>query len=164
MPTLIRDPYAPPDAPVADFVKVIVRARPRPVEAALVLLWVGLFLDVVSWFILLASGPHDFVKPANPRLEFWINFALNAARMLIATWLYFKIAAGRNWARITLLILVLVALPNFLLKFGFFLSMLGILFVPMMVVAVIWLVVPLLNLSALYLLFFPGRRWFRIEA
>jgi hypothetical protein len=164
VPTLVRDPYAPPDSPVADFVKVVVRTRPRPVEIALVLLWVGLFFDVVSWFILLASGPHEFVKPENPRLVFWLNFAWNATRVLIATWLYYKIAAGRNWARITLLILVLVDLPNFLLKVGVFVSLVGFVFVPMMVVVIIWLVVPLLNLTARYLLFFPGRRWFRIEA
>jgi hypothetical protein len=164
VPTLSRDPYAPPDAPVADFVKVLVRTRPRPVEVALVLLWVGLFLDVVSWFTLLASGPHELVEPANPRLEFWLNFAINAARMLFVTWLYYKIAAGRNWARITFLILVLVTLPAFLARFNFFLIGLGIAPLPYGVVAVLWVVVPMLNVAALCLLFFPGRRWFRIEA
>ncbi len=86
-----RNLYAPPAAPVADPVEP---PRERPVEVAWAvrLLWASL----VAGFLVELSQSLPQIS-----LGYLILFiATRSVRYLISVWILLKIAAGRNWARL----------------------------------------------------------------
>jgi hypothetical protein len=109
-------------------------------------LWVSFFLT----FVELALDWRGSTRNASG--AFVVGSA--AITSAIQAWLYLKIARGRNWARITILVLIAISMPAVLIV------------VPEVAARAPWtafitVVDLLLVFYALYLLFFPGREWFR---
>lgn len=135
------NPYAPPKAVVADPVAdgAPVSAQPYAATLATHLLWSGLALGTLNLAIVgsLATSVDSVVV------------------LGLLALLTHKISHGRNWARITFLVLFLLGLPGIP-------SATSILWQQSPLVAVISLVVSGLQMGALYLVFIgDGARWFR---
>jgi hypothetical protein len=89
-----HNPYAPPKAPVAEIEESI--ARPEAVGTAMKLLWISLGLTF-------AEIALDWEGQAAGGLVAFLVFT--AIGIAITVWLLLKIRVGRNWARITHMIL-----------------------------------------------------------
>jgi hypothetical protein len=144
-----HNPYAPPKASVAESPESPLSEAPPPVKTAMKLLWISFALTFIEialdWTELTAETPLTF-------------FAIFMALMIaIQIWIYLNIARGRNWARIVWLVLFAVFLPMTLIDLADLAQR-----VP--VAAGITLIDNFLVLYALYLLFFPGRGWFRARS
>jgi hypothetical protein len=99
-PAMTRGPYAPPSARVAD--RAIENIpRPRQVTIAVALLWVSLVLGLPTWVLSASRDPETAFHPA------FIVFM--AIVFLLSAALNILIHRGRNWARILLLVLVVIA-------------------------------------------------------
>lgn len=143
-----RNPYSPPAALVADEPEVQ-REMPLAVRRAVVLMWVSMGLSLLD----VALDWKYQTSTISP--TFLIGY--DAVMLAIVVLLIFKISAGRNWARITFLILEALALlagvPALLETAA-----------RAPVVAGVNLVVIGIDLATLYLLFFPGRHFFKSAA
>jgi hypothetical protein len=141
-----RNPYAPPDSAVADSDQEPPREKPAAIRRAIVLIWLSLALNA---FILAIDW--RFLSSEIPLLGLIATEALVVA---LTVWLVIKIEAGRNWARIVYLVLLVISLPIIL---------------PDIMtsaeraqhVAGLKMVELGLDIGTLYLLFLPGRDWFR---
>lgn len=142
------NPYAPPGAIVADpQPEAASQVRPATVSLAVRLLWIACALYVL--FILfrpLTLRPG--VSASLVRLISLLFFAPFA-------WLNFKIAARRNWARITFVVLVIIGASFYSIQ-------------PERVIRLSWLdkvnfaLQTGLQLTAVVLLLWPSaRRWFK---
>jgi hypothetical protein len=93
------NPYAPPNAPVADLSPArLVSECPASVLWAVRLLWAGLALGALFMAF----------KPL-PTLSGMAALGARAIGLLVLApwpWLVLKIAAGRNWARLTWIVIV----------------------------------------------------------
>lgn len=121
--------------------------KPQAVVTAVNLLWASLAVGLVNMLM-------DFSYPSSVALAAFTNFILIFTFALTA-FLNFKISAGRNWARITTLVLfiigVLPTLPIVLDEFS-----------RSAVVGALSVAQVGLQVYALFLLFTqPGRSWFR---
>ena len=104
------NPYAPPRAVVADFQPdAAAQVRPGTVSLAVHLLWIACGLGAL--FILFK--PVTLRPPGTPVL-----LARVISLLLIApfAWLNFKIAARRNWARITYVVLGILGAMSYLIQ------------------------------------------------
>src|SRR5688572_3939693 len=143
-----HNPYTPPRAPVSDAAEVSQPAqKPKQVSMAAQMLWATLGLGVINtalqWEYLTAVFSVEMLV------------AIQLVTLGIVAWLTIKISAGRNWARITYLVLTILGLPAILLQ-------LPATFARAPVSGLIGGLQLALQLYALYLIFFePGRRWFR---
>lgn len=148
-----RNPYSPPTAVVAD--EVVPRPpMPAAVRSALIVIVVSFVVHLV----ILASEPRTVdVGPDTDRqtvahlLSLGVSLLVGVALNL---WLGWKIAMGRNWARIVLLVLTAISVP-----FAF---------VEIVRIAPDWplgaglsVVEQGLDIAVIVLLFVPGRAWFR---
>jgi len=94
-----RNPYAPPKASVADPVGAPPLVRPVVIRRAVQLLW-------IAFGIGLLGGISHAGSPGEP----WsITLGFLAVYGAILAWLIVKVARGRNWARITYLILAVLS-------------------------------------------------------
>ena len=144
-----ENPYAPPKAVVADEPEQVI-PRPRVVTVAVWMLWIEVALSSLSALLRMGYSSQAVVV---------ISVLIGAVLLQgLSALLIYKIWKGRNWARITYLVLTLLAilawfqmaaaLPN------------GVKFVPA-VETLLPLVGTTLDVVALFLLFVPGRAWFR---
>lgn len=141
-----ENPYAPPQAPVAD-AALPPMDKPEQVSRAVMLFWISLGLGVIS-----TAFQWEYLTSLAG-----VGFALyvQAFTVAIYSWLIYKISRGRNWARITFLVLLLIGIIPFL-------SQLPLLFARSPAAGVIAFGQSALQIWALYLVFSePGRRWFR---
>jgi len=92
-----RNPYAPPDAAVADPPSAAL-VRPVVIRRAVQLLW-------ISFGVGFLGG----ISHAGPSEPWTITLGFMAAFGSILAWLIVKIAGRRNWARITYLILAVLS-------------------------------------------------------
>ncbi len=97
---MTRGPYAPPTSRVADRAIETV-PRPRQVTIAVALLWVSLALGVPAWHLSASRDPETASHPA------FIVFT--AIVLVLSVTLNVLIYRGRNWARILLLVLFVIA-------------------------------------------------------
>ena len=141
------NPYSPPATRVIDAAEP---ERPHAVKVALWLFWIALAIEISVWI----QGWDDMNTGMISPLRYFaamIGFG-------IAVWLYLKIRQGRNWARITVLVIALVRgavvfapivmewrLYYYLYRASFFALMTE----------------QILIFTALYLVFVPGREWFK---
>ena len=145
---MTQNPYAPPRAHVADAQEVEgPGVRPIQVARAVQMLWITLGLGVINtalqWQFLTASIPVEIAL-----LTQLFTFGLLA-------WFTVKISAGRNWARITFLVMSLIGVPAILIH-------MPATFVRAPAAGIIGTIQFLLQCYAIYLIFSePGRRWFR---
>ena len=141
-----RNPYKPTEASVADLNGPKVD-RPEQVTKAVGLLWLTLALGLIGsalqWqYLTSLSG---------------VGFALyvQVVTFAVLAWLIHKLSRGRNWARITFLILFIIGLAPGLMQLS---ATMG----RSPIAAVIGGLQFALQAWALYLTFSePGRRWFR---
>jgi hypothetical protein len=78
--------------------------KPSKVTAAVIMLYISLAIGVMRLFVtwMLFGAPS------------WIAYTMLTKLLIIipiATWLYYMVGRGRNWARMTVLILVLIETP-----------------------------------------------------
>jgi len=145
--TADRNPYSAPESRVVDPVEPA-RQRPLAVKRAVAFLCldavVSLVYLIVDWRFLTSLM----------RTPVFVIYEMVALAVMV--WLIIKIATGRNWARITWLILGLVTWP-------FTLYGLSETAARAPVAAGILLVMLGIDLSVSYLLFFAGREFFAKE-
>jgi membrane-bound metal-dependent hydrolase YbcI (DUF457 family) len=142
-----RNPYSPPAATVAD---AVTAARPMPgaVRRALYVYVASFVLGLVMLMIRPAADPRHAELSA-------VATAISVGVVIVlGTWLFWKISAGRNWARIVLLVLTIISVPASFIE-------LVQLAPTSPVVAGLKLIEQGMDIAVLYLLFFPGREFFK---
>jgi len=143
------NPYAPPTAPVSEIAaSKEPRVRPPQVLLAVRILWV---IYAVGFLVQVYDQVMAPVGQSIPLIVFSAVFGL-----LIAFWIYGKILGGRNWARILVLIGVM------LLPFTLWLMTSRFMPAPLPKPAVVLMFVRIpVDLYVLWLLFLsPGKTWF----
>ena len=101
-----RNLYAPPAAPVADPVATLEDRPPRPWQVvwAVWLLWVSFAIGLLAAILQsITLFTFDAVL---------ISLLSNGIRYLFMAWVNIKVSQGRNWARILILLWMLVALAT----------------------------------------------------
>jgi hypothetical protein len=143
---LEHNPYKAPNAVVADGDGESAIETPAIVVRAIILMILSLALN---FGILVLDWRYIGSRLSPVALASGEVFAV-----AITGWLAWKIAAGRNWARITLLVLTVVSLPQ---------AGLEVLNAAPRApyIAALKLIELGLDVGVLYLLFFPGREFFR---
>ena len=121
--------------------------KPQPVVTAVNLLWASVAVGLVKMLM-------DFSNLSTLAPAAFTNFVLIFTFILIG-FLIFKISAGKNWARITFLVMFIIGiLPTLPLVLGEFSRS--------SVVGAISVAQIILQVYALFLLFtLPGSSWFR---
>jgi Asp-tRNA(Asn)/Glu-tRNA(Gln) amidotransferase A subunit family amidase len=147
-----RNPYSPPQSPVADFQESH-RLAPKPprVAIAVKLFWLELCVSTIhaAWQLFDSVGDTTLVG---------IVLALAVPTLGLEAWVIYKISRGRNWARI-------VALVSVTLAILFALSSLKQTFSQSTIPAVLTAVETGLDVVALYLLFTAqANQWFKRPA
>jgi hypothetical protein len=144
-----NNPYAPPSAPVSEIAaSTEPRVRPPQVLLAVRILWAMYALGFIVQAYDQVMAP---VRQSIPVIVLGDVFGL-----LIALWIYGKILRGRNWARILVLIGVM------LLPFSLWLMTSRFMPAPLPRPALILMFVRIpVDLYVLWLLFLsPGKSWF----
>lgn len=144
-----ENPYAPPKALVDDAQTVAI-SQGRPTQVTLAIkLWAasycfGILMLVLYW---------DYFTNLQTAGSLLFNQAFS---LVLVAWLYYKVYLGRNWARITLLVMIILGFA--MTASGTFRSMVSAM--PMPVKAQMLLSVGV-NFVVLWLLFFSaGQSWF----
>jgi hypothetical protein len=142
-----RNPYSPPAAAVAD-AAVTSRAMPAAVRRALILYVVSFVLGLVMMIIERPAADAAYAEISA------VAHAVSVGMVIVlGAWLFWKISAGRNWARIVLLVLTAISVPT-----SFF-EILQI--APTRpFVAGLKLIEQGMDIGILFLLFFRGREYF----
>ena len=144
----MRNPYAPPLAPLGDPIRPTPLDRPRQVVLATVLLWAGLALGMAKW---------AFEWRSVTALPVYIAVLSAVGGFIIRVWLITRIYAGRNWARLTLLVFALLGLVMLLISASLGVARSS---TPVILRIGLWT----LLLAALALLFTrPASEWFKRE-
>lgn len=145
-PDELRNPYSPPRAAVADPDSEPLRTLPRAVRRAVILMIASYALNTVILGL-------DWRFEASRTPPFAI-VVLQVLAFVITVWLAWKIFAGRNWARIVLLVLTVPSVPALFAD--------AITTAPRAApIAGLDLLEMGLDIGAVYLLFFPGHEYFR---
>jgi hypothetical protein len=146
-----HNPYTPPSVTVADVPEPAALARPTSVKIAVALFFAGLVIEVAFWTTTLPAMNRGEISP--------LAFFAPMVGFFIAVWLCIKVFAGRNWARMTMLVWTCLVFIVRMLRFNTPLPE-GVMARPSFAAYFIGLQSALI-LVALYLLFVPGREWFR---
>ena len=101
------NPFSPPSATVADVAVSRPGNRPPEVLRAVQLMW-GLYIASV----LMTPLNWDLIRRTQPPLMIALSFVLGLA---IVYWLYSKILQGRNWARIVVLVFLILGALAYLM-------------------------------------------------
>ena len=145
-----HNPYTPPAAPVADSPEIPPHVRPVSVRAALWFFWIALGIGLFIWTKVWPDVNTGMISSAK-----YLGMLIG---ILIPVWFYLKIQQGRNWARIAVLVItlaraVLVYAPkvkdwrmHYFVDRTMFFALIG---------------EQALAYTALFLVFFPGREWFK---
>ena len=145
----IENPYAPPKSNVVTGPRREVETKPRQVTYAVWLLWISILLSIpTSIFELERIQDGSPLIEASVASAFILVYGLEVALALL-------IGRGRNWARITFLVLVALSFASVLPGLPVVLAY------PVSQVALNAAILAA-ELAAIYLLFTPpGSRWFR---
>jgi hypothetical protein len=146
--TMERNPYAAPAAPVADPSVPEPADRPPEVTRAVLLIWISIGLGILGLFIAPREMPFG-----------WVGIGIVALLTLaIWAWIITKIARGRNWARITYLVLIVLGYGS--MAFTWQVQIATLKASPLS--AVLTVVEAVIAVYAIYLLFSgPASAWFR---
>jgi hypothetical protein len=140
-----RNPYAPPGATVADGDQLPARMKPLAIRRAVFLMWASLAVNnlilILDWRFQISQVPVLVV------------ILLEVAGVALSVWLIVKITAGRNWARIVYLVLLVLGLivlvPDILGSASRAAHIAGLRMIEVG-----------MDFAAMYLVFLPGREWF----
>jgi hypothetical protein len=142
---MAHNPYSAPTTTVADVSADPPMQRPRVVAIAVYLLWaeftLGLLDSVLDW------------KYTRAQEYYQVSVGFDVVFVILSIWLNWKIWQGRNWARIVALVLVAYSVVSFL-------PQISASFQRTVLISTLFTVELLLDVAAMYLVFFPGRRWF----
>ncbi len=94
------NPYSPPQAPVADAPPDVVTKKPWQTVTAVRLLWASLGVAVLSSALDWKHVPAE-VSPL-------VFILISAVLFSLFGWFIATISRGRNWARVTLIVLVVL--------------------------------------------------------
>jgi len=148
-----HNPYSPPAAEVDDVVTEQPMERPVQVMWAVRCLWASVIIGIARDIVRLGL---DFAQTSDVPVARTIGGIIGTAlSVLIAMWFIGKISAGRNWARILMLVITLLGLAFMPVLWPYLTA------IPPyhMVVSVIQ---ELFTLTVLILVFTgPGRFWFK---
>jgi hypothetical protein len=152
-----HNPYKPPEANVTDRANGAPKMEmPKQVLLATRLMWLTLLVGLVA--ILLSGEPANTLSTidANVRGTVLVFVAvILAISTLFLAWILQKVKAGRNWARIVLLVLTVLSIVNQMSSPGELIEIAPILFIAALVNMV-------LEIWSLVLLFRPpGADWFK---
>jgi hypothetical protein len=141
-----RNPYAPPEASVADGDQEPAREKPLAIRRAVALMWSSLALNILIFVI-----DWRFQVSQSPALVAVLSELIGVA---LSVWLIVKITVGRNWARIVYLVLLALALivivPEILGSASRAAHVAGLRMIELG-----------MDFATMYLVFVPGREWFR---
>jgi len=148
----LHNPYLPPKSEVGIGPVEPQQARPPSVFVALILVGIVLVIGlggIVNSRRLLEFGASGVAA-----------FVFKLAGLALNAWVWVSIARGRNWARILLAVLAGLRALNLVVGFWTMTQALG---TKLLVdrIQVAWMLLPIvLQLTAVWLLFGPGRGWF----
>ena len=120
---------------------------PIAVRIALIVYVVSFILGLVMMDKPDLDGPH----PMEAAVVHAVSIAII---VLLGAWLFWKISAGRNWARIVLLVLTILSVPASIYEITQIAS-------ASPVVAGIKVFEQLMDIAVIFLLFVPGREYFK---
>ncbi len=146
------NPYAPPQAAVSEVIPGPPAVRPREVTRAVVLLWIGV---VIGDLFSLIDAWVNRGRPGVPGLV--VALIALPIGLLIVWWFTGKILKGRNWARILVLISVLL-LPFNIWFVAINPAMTGQRLLPVLTQVGPW---PLYAWACWLVFSSPGKEWFR---
>ena len=143
-----RNPYSPPAAAVGD---AGTESRPMPgaVRRALILYAVSFVWGLALMLVARPAGDERHAELSAVANAVAVGFVVT-----IGAWLFWKISAGRNWARIVLLVLTILSVPS---SFFEILQLAP----SRPFIAGLKLIEQGMDIGVLYLLFFPGRDYFK---
>lgn len=145
-PDKLRNPYAPPVAVVADADTETPRVLPRAVRRAAILMLASFALDSV-----IVGLEWRYLAAPESLLEMFLGQSMALAATGLLAW---KIASGRNWARIVVLVLTVISVPVLFAD--------AITTAPSVAaIAGLKLVELGFDIAVVYLVFFPGRDFFK---
>jgi membrane protease YdiL (CAAX protease family) len=147
-----RNPYSPPVAAVADEA-----AAPRPMPPAVRNALILMAASFVLHFAIIAAAPRAADAQGTGQIAGAMLVSVVVTVLItiaLTLWLGWKIAVGRNWARIVLLVLTIISVP--------------VAFVGIVRLASTWplgaglsVVEQGMDIAVVCLLFIPGRAYFR---
>ncbi|HET9864021.1 MAG TPA: hypothetical protein VFP37_11300 [Steroidobacteraceae bacterium] len=149
-----HNPYLPPSAAVEDVYKPGLGKRPASVIVAVVLLALGLLYSASATLRMLDYYRTGMVGP--------IFFIWTLARWAFVTLVCVQLWRGRNWARVLLVFVTALSLLTIAAQVWSYMRLPAGVNLPLGVVGLIsMLLTPLINLTAVFLVYVPGRAWFR---
>ncbi len=147
------NPYNPPKADL-DGAGREQSERPRSVDIAVALIGVNILLAVIR-----IPGAWQGMQTGEVSPLF---VGVQVLGVALWVWVCFALLRGRNWARILLLVLTALSLAGIGAMFAGSRLAAGSLFQYLGAEQLIMPLLPLLlNIAAVYLVFVPGRAWFR---
>jgi uncharacterized membrane protein len=150
-----HNPYTPPAAAVGDIESPALRERPVAVVVAIILIGIHILMSASSYVRVL----HAYFSASEVNL---LLLGIQVAKWLLLLLICHQLWRGRNWARILLLVMLAFAL---LALFAQYLSVThrppGLNYQPGAAVYFGMLLPSLTYLAASFLVFVPGRAWFR---
>jgi len=147
-----HNPYTPPAAVVADSPEAVQRVRPPSIKVAVWLFWIALGIELFVWTQAWSDVNAGMISGVR-----YLGMLIGA---LIPVWFYLKIRQGRNWARITVLVITLVRVVVVIApmlkdwRLHYFMDRTTFFALILEQVAIY---------TALFLVFVPGREWFKRE-
>lgn len=149
-----RNPYSPPDAPVSA-PEEPPRGRPKQILWASWLLWASVLLGFVSLYVSdsLSTSMQDLDEELRDFVRVFL-IVFMAVMVALYLWLIDRMRAGRNWARILILVFLLLGVTTDLMPGG--------LLQESAAYAATRALDLVLQVSAVILMFrAPGSEWFR---
>jgi hypothetical protein len=150
-----HNPYTPPAATVGDVEAPELRDRPAVVIVAIVLIGIhtlmGIFRHARVFHVYLIGSEMD-----------QINLGIQIAKWLLLILICHQLWRGRNWARILLLVMTGFALLAVFVQYWSLSNIPAGVKYQTDPLAFVWILFPsLIYLTASFLVFVPGRAWFR---
>jgi hypothetical protein len=101
----VHNPYRPPGAAVADVPEAAALDRPRVIKLAIQMLWLAQVLSAVLGLVDLLETASENAYFGVSAIAFGVGVTLS---FLVSLWIYGRAYAGRNWARIAIVVLQLL--------------------------------------------------------
>ncbi len=150
-----HNPYTPPEATVGDVEVAELRERPVAVVVAVILIGIQILMWLSSYVRVL----HVYLTASGMNLTL---FGIQVVKCLLLLMICFQLWRGRNWARILLLVMTGFALLAVFVQYWSLSNIPAGVKYQTDAVAYVWfLLPPLIYLTASFLVFVPGRAWFR---
>jgi hypothetical protein len=150
-----HNPYTPPAATVGDVEVPELRERPVAVIVAIILLGIYILVGLFNH----ARALHVYLSAS--RIDLFV-LGIQMTKWMLLLLICYQFWRGRHWARILLLVVTGFALFSVFVRYWSFSSMPAGVTYRIDPMAYVWMLLPpLIYLTAAFLVFVPGRAWFR---